>query len=277
VRYGKNLGIDANFTSQIAESVIEIYANVFPYLVEQKEIILKELTTEESKFRATIEKGLKEFEKLISGKKALTAEDVFFLYETYGFPYELTKEEAQKRETIVATKEEFEKKAEKHRELSRTASAGMFKGGLQEHSEITTKYHTATHLLHAALRQILGTHVQQKGSNITGERMRFDFSHPEKVTEEQLKEIEDLVNHQIEAELPVICQTLDKEEALRSGALGLFTDKYGDKVTVYSIGEFSKEICGGPHVQNTKELGYFQITKEESAGAGVRRIYATLS
>ena len=243
------------------------------------------IEAEIKKFGQTLDKGLKEFNKLqnISGK------DAFNLFQTYGFPLELTEELAQEK-GLQINKQEFEEEFKKHQELSRTASAGMFKGGLGEQSEVATRYHTATHLLHAALRQILGEHVQQKGSNITAERLRFDFSQPEKVTEEQLKQIENLVNEKIKENLQITSEVMDKNEALQSGALGFFTEKYGDRVTVYTIGDpstlrqaqgsrslFSREICGGPHAKFTGELGKLKIIHEEGAGAGIRRIYATLS
>ncbi len=260
------------FLGELIDAVAEIY-RATSYFPEQGEELVKQVVWEElAKFERALAQGLKEIEKIenITGKLA------FDLFQTYGFPLELT-EELAKEKGLEIDREEFRQEFEKHKELSRTASAGMFKGGLGEQSEVTTKYHTATHLLHAALRKVLGEHVQQKGSNITAERLRFDFSQPEKVSEEQLKEVENLVNEQIQKDLPVTSEVMDKEDALKSGALGFFTEKYGDKVTVYTIGDFSKEICGGPHVNNTKELGNFKIIKEESAGAGVRRIYAALS
>lgn len=202
-----------------------------------------------------------------------TPEEVFDFITTFGLPLDIIRDELHWQGNYGVV----EKLLNEHREKSKTASAGMFKGGLADHSEEVTKYHTATHLLHAALRKILGTHVQQKGSNLTAERLRFDFSQPEKLTEEQIKQVEDLVNKKIQENLPVSSEVTDKEEALSSGALAFFGDKYGDKVTVYSIGDFSKEICGGPHVTSIGELGQFKIIKEESAGSGIRRIYATLS
>lgn len=255
-----------------AEVFIDLMSPVYPELNQHRQKILGILGAEVKKFSQTLDRGLKEVNKLNS----ITGKTAFDLFQTYGFPLELTIELAEEKGFKVDI-EEFKQEFEKHRELSRTASAGMFKGGLGEQSEITTKYHTATHLLHAALRQVLGNHVQQKGSNITAERLRFDFSHPEKLTEEQLKQVESLVNQKIGEGLPVIREEMNKDKALNSGALGFFAEKYGDKVSVYTIGDFSKEICGGPHVENTKQLGHFKITKEESAGANLRRIYATLS
>lgn len=267
----------------VAKTFISIMSATYPALTDKEDFILQTLTQEVNKFNQTLGKGLKEFQKLTN----ITGKIAFDLFQTYGFPVELTVELATEK-GMQFDLDEFKKEFEKHKEFSRTASAGMFKGGLGDQSEIATKYHTATHLLHAALRQVLGNHVQQKGSNITAERLRFDFSQPEKVTEGQLKEIEELVNQKIKEGLPITSEVMDKKEALKSGALGFFTEKYGDKVTVYTIGNpstssgrsgppFSREICGGPHVKSTGELGTFTITKEESAGAGLRRIYAVLS
>lgn len=260
------------FLRSLPNKIIDIYKDTNYFSDKDKEYITLVISEELNRFAKTLDQGLKEFHKL----KEITGKEAFNLFQTYGFPWELTAELA-KENGIDVNKQEFEEEFKKHQELSRTASAGMFKGGLGEQSEITTKYHTTTHLLHASLRKILGEHVQQKGSNITAERLRFDFSHPEKLTEDELKQVEDLVNEKIKENLPVTSEVMDKEQALNSGALGFFTEKYGDKVTVYTIGNFSKEICGGPHVENTSELGTFKIIKEESAGAGVRRIYATLS
>jgi len=231
----------------------------------------KIIVDEVKKFKVGLDNGLKEIKKIenITGKLA------FDLYQSFGFPVELTIELfADKGQKVDL--EEFKKEFEKHKELSRTASAGMFKGGLGEQSEIATKYHTATHLLHASLRQVLGEKVQQKGSNITSERLRFDFSYSEKLSAKQIREIEDLINQKIRENLPVTSEVMDKNSALQNGALGFFSEKYGDRVTVYTISNFSKEICGGPHVKNTGNLGTFKIIKEESVGLNLRRIYALL-
>jgi alanyl-tRNA synthetase len=263
------------FTNQqfkaISDTVLNVYDGIFFTKKNVKNKVLIDIGTEIERFTSTLAKGLKETEKItkINGKIA------FNLYQTYGFPLEITEELFNEKGQIV-DHSEFQKEFEKHRKLSRTSSAGMFKGGLADHSETTTKYHTTTHLLHAALRQILGNHVQQKGSNITIERLRFDYSHPSKINDDELKRIEDLVNEKIKQNIPVTEETMNKEDALKSGALGFFIGKYGDKVTVYKIGDFSKEICGGPHVDFTGKLGTFRIKKEESAGSGIRRIYATL-
>ncbi|MFH0937461.1 MAG: alanine--tRNA ligase [Candidatus Daviesbacteria bacterium] len=272
---------------EIIEIILKIYDGVYGINSEvDQNKVATVITDEMIRFAKTLDVGLKEINKI----EAINGKVAFDLYQTYGFPLELTQELfIQKGQPI--NYQEFEEEFKKHQELSRTASAGMFKGGLTEQSEIATKYHTATHLLHAALRQILGSQVGQKGSNITSERLRFDFSYPEKLTEQQLKEVEDLVNQKIQENLKVNCEEMKKEDALSSGALGFFVEKYGEKVTVYTISEnshperakrvegspFSREICGGPHVKNTGSLGNFKIIKEESAGAGIRRIYATLS
>lgn len=276
VRYGKLLGIEKDFTVQIAEIVIQQFGEFYGELKKNRETIFAELKKEEEKFRKTLENGLKEFAKLetVSGK------DAFDLYQSYGFPFEITRELA-KEKGIEIDETGFNEELKKHQELSRTASAGMFKGGLQDAGEDTAKLHTATHLLLAALRNILGDHVYQKGSNITPERLRLDFSHPERVTPEKLKEAEELVNAAIGAKLDVIRQEMSLDEAKKIGAMGVFEAKYGEKVTVYSIVDdraivVSREICGGPHAKNTGELGHFRIQKEEASSAGIRRIKAVL-
>lgn len=274
---GNQIGIIENFIGKIAQEVFKTYEGIYQF--DQK-MIQNELEKEETKFRNTLLNGLKEFEK---EKQNLSGEIAFNLYQTYGFPWEMTVELAEENK-IDINREGFEKAFEKHQELSRTASAGMFKGGLAGGGEVETKYHTATHLLLASLRQVLGQDVYQKGSNITAERLRFDFNYEEKLTDEQIKKVEDLVNEQIKKDLPVKMQEMTLEEAKKSEAMGVFENKYGDKVKVYSIGNsstsseppFSREICGGPHVKSTGELGHFKITKEESSSAGVRRIKAIL-
>ena len=222
----------------------------------------------------------KEFEKVIAklkqeNKKIIDGQTIFKLYETYGFPPEITADLAREQGFEIDTTE-FDTLFKQHQEKSRLGSEQKFKGGLAEQNEITTAYHTATHLLHKALRIVLGDHVKQSGSNITTERLRFDFSHPEKMTPEQLKQVEEIVNEQIKRDLPVISEEMSLEDAKKSGAIGLFENKYGDVVKVYTIGDFSKEICGGPHVKHTGELGHFKIKKEESSSAGIRRIKAVL-
>ena len=278
VRYGKLLGIDKDFTVSVAEIVIQNFGDFYPELKKQREIIFAELKKEEEKFRKTLENGLRQFNKLSS--TAISGKDAFDLYQTYGFPLELTIELAKEKGVIVDEKE-FEEELIKHQDLSRTASAGMFKGGLQDSGEETARLHTAAHLLLASLRQILGNHVFQKGSNITPERLRLDFSHSEKVAPEQVILIENLVNSAIDAKLDVLSEEMTLEQAKSVNAMGVFESKYGEKVTVYSIlnndGEVvSREICGGPHIKNTGELGHFKIQKEEASSSGVRRIKAIL-
>jgi alanyl-tRNA synthetase len=274
IRCGKQLGIKKLFTFLAAEEVIRIYSEIYPELEKNKEFIVSQLTQEEEKFMETLERGLREFEK-VEHRGKISGVEAFNLYQTFGFPIEITKELAMEAK-IKVDEDEFEKELTRHQELSRTASAGMFKGGLADAGEETTKLHTTAHLMLAALRKVLGEHVVQKGSNITSERLRFDFSHTEKMTEEEKKQVENLVNEAIEKKLPVTCEEMTPEEAKNQGAMGVFESKYGEKVKVYSVGDFSKEICGGPHVQNTGELGKFKIKKEESSSAGVRRIKAIL-
>ncbi len=275
VRYGKQLGIADYFAARVAEQVVAQFKTAYPELVANQGKITSELANEEKKFSVALEKGLREFSKLkqIDGKVA------FDLYQSYGFPIELTVELAREHGFSVDMKM-FEEEFKKHQELSRTASAGTFKGGLADNSEVVVKYHTATHLLHEALREVLGTHVEQKGSNITAERMRFDFSHPAKLTSDEVKRVEEKVNEVIKRDLPAHFEMLTVEEAKARGAIGLFEDKYaklGNKVKVYFIGDYSKEICGGPHVGHTGAIGTFKIQKEEAVSAGVRRIRAVIS
>ncbi len=278
MRWGMRLNLK-NFIDKIAESVFEIYSDYKFY----KENILKELNKEEKRFLETLERGLKilnlkVFEK--EGKsdwierKKIIGTRVFLLYQSYGFPIELT-EEIAKEKGYSVDRRGFEYELKKHQKLSRTASAGRFKSGLADQSEQTTKLHTATHLLLSALRKVLkDKNIIQKGSNITPERLRFDFNFPRKLTKEELKKIEELVNKQIKRETPVTREEMSPSEAKKKGAMGIFDKKYGEKVSVYTIGNFSKEICSGPHVKNTKDLGMFRIIKEESSSAGVRRIKA---
>jgi len=258
--------------------VLQTYDGVYFDRRVDRDLIDRVLSEEAAKFSKSLDKGLRFFEKQdkVDGKVA------FDLYQTYGFPLEITIEMAQQKHEQVDV-DQFKAEFEKHKDLSRSASAGMFKGGLADHSEVTTKYHTATHLLQAALRKVLGTHVQQKGSNITGERLRFDFSHNAPMTTEQQQEVEKLVNDWIKADLPVTMQLMQKQDALRSGAIAFFIEKYPDQVSVYTIGKdpehdwISKEFCGGPHVKSTGEIGPIKLTKEQSASAGVRRVYMQLA
>ena len=279
IRHAKKLEIDlnSNWEEKIANVIIEEYKNYYPEVINNKDVVLEVLKTEKIKFGRTLEKGLKEFEKMTSNlsEKKLNKDLAFKLYDTYGFPIELTKELADEL-NIEVDVDGFKEKFKAHQELSRKGMGTKFKGGLASTSDINIKYHTTTHLLNAALKQVLGSHVHQKGSNITEERMRFDFSHDSKMTPEQIKQTEDLVNKYIEMGLTVTKKEMSKEEAIKSGAECMFIDKYPDIVTVYFIGDVSKELCGGPHVNNTNELGHFKITKEEASSAGVRRIKAIL-
>ena len=277
IRHAKKLNIDINsdWEERIARKIISKYKKYYTEIEENEEVVIEVLKTEKSKFNRTLEKGLREFEKYTSKNSEIDASAAFHLYDTYGFPIELTVELANEK-GIKVDEEGFKEKFKAHQELSRTASKGKFKGGLSGNSEIETKYHTATHLLNAALKVVVNKDVHQKGSNITVERMRFDFSCDHKLTDEEKQKTEDLVNEWIQEGLDVVCTEMSKEEALKSGAECMFIEKYPDRVTVYSIGEVSKELCGGPHVKNTKELGHFKIKKEEASSAGVRRIKAIL-
>lgn len=280
VRHGKKLGIDGNFLSVPASAVIAQNAGFYTELKENETLILTELKAEEDRFLETLKKGESEFEKMLPNllknpKKIIPGRMAFKLYDTYGFPIELT-EELASESGLTVNREEFDEAFKKHQELSRAGSEQVFKGGLADHSEQTTAYHTATHLLHKALRMVLGDHVQQKGSNITAERLRFDFSHPEPMTDAEKKEVERLVNEAIKADLPVTMEVMPLEEAKKIGAMALFGEKYEDVVKVYKIGDFSTEVCGGPHVEKTGGLGNFVIKKEQSSSSGVRRIRAVL-
>lgn len=270
IRYGKKIGIEKFFTHEIGKLVIDLMGDDYPELVKNKDFVLEQFTQEEEKFGKTLEKGLREFEK---------GTDPFILFTTYGFPIEIT-EELAKEKGIKIDKDKFEKDFKEHQELSRTATAGKFKSGLADNSEQVTKLHTATHLLLAALRKVLGGHVYQKGSNITAERLRLDFSHGEKMTAEQIKKVEDTINEIIMKDLPVNCNEVSLEKAKEIGAMGVFESKYGDKVKVYSVGTpqcpYSCEICAGPHITQTSQLGHFKILKEEASSAGVRRIKAII-
>ena len=279
IRHAKKLNIDINsdWEQELALMIIDKYAKYYSELTENKNVVLEGLKVEKIKFNRTLEKGLREFEKIANnitdGK--LDRDLAFKLYDTYGFPIELTEELAKERNINVDV-EGFKEKFKAHQELSRTASQGKFKGGLSGNGEIETKYHTATHLLNAALKQVVGSFVHQKGSNITEERMRFDFSCDHKLTDEEKLQVEILVNKWIKEEIDVTKKEMKKEDALKSGAECMFIEKYPDVVTVYSIGDISHELCGGPHVSNTRELGTFKIKKEEASSAGVRRIKAII-
>lgn len=280
VRHGKKIGIEGEFLSSLAKIVLELYKAPYPELAEHEAFIFEELQHEENKFSDTLVKGEREFDKLIENmmkgqSREISGRMAFKLYDTYGFPIELTSELATEKGFTVDVKG-FEEAFAKHQEISRAGAENQFKGGLADHSEQTTALHTATHLLHAALCRVLGGYVKQLGSNITVDRLRFDFNHDEKLTPEQLKQVEDLVNDVIQKDIPVVCTTLTLDEAKKSGAAAQFDDKYGENVTVYTIGDFSKEVCGGPHVTHTGSMGHFHIVKEQSSSAGVRRIKAVL-
>lgn len=280
VRDGRKLGLDGTFLTAPAAVVIEEYKSAYPELEEHKDFIFKEIENEEKKFLNTLKKGEAEFEKLLPNlqknpQKIIPGRVAFRLYDTFGFPIELTQEMAEENGMKVDV-EGFKEAEKKHQELSRDTSGQQFKGGLIDHSEITTKYHTATHLLQQALVNVLGPQVAQKGSNITSERMRFDFSFERAMTKEEIKKVEDIVNEQIAKDLPVTMEVMDLEAAKKSGARALFGEKYDKQVSVYTIGDFSKEVCGGPHVQHTGLIGHFHIVKEQSSSAGVRRIRAVI-
>ena len=279
-RHMSKLQIDLENISDLIDLTINNLNEMYPERQTKRDIIKNVIIEEKDKFIKTLGHGEKEFEKVINkleqeNKNVIDGKTIFKLYETYGFPPEITADLAQEKGYKIDLTE-FDKLFKEHQEKSRLGSEQKFKGGLAEQNEITTAYHTATHLLHQALRNVLGDHVKQSGSNITTERLRFDFSHPEKMTPEQIKQVEDIVNEQIKRDLNVVSEEMPLEEAKKSGAIGLFENKYGDTVKVYTIGDFSKEICGGPHVKHTGELGHFKIKKEESSSAGIRRIKAIL-
>ncbi len=281
IRYGWQIGIQQkSWVQEIAKVIVNDYKSIYPELIHNLEFITNNLEKEEIKFNKTLEKGLKELGKYKSSGKEITGTIAFDLYQTYGFPFEMTEEELLKFNIEIKNPEKFKEALIKHQELSRTATAGKFKGGLADVSDKTKKFHTACHLLLSALRKVLGDHVEQKGSNITAERLRFDFSHTEKLIPEQKAKVEKIVNEAIQNNLPVFSEKILLKDAKKQGAVGVFESKYGEKVKVYTIGEkdnsFSKEICGGPHVKFTGKLGHFKIIKEESSGAGVRRIKAVL-
>jgi alanyl-tRNA synthetase len=276
IRHAKKLGIsqESDLTTPIVKTMIKIYSKTYPYLEKNKEKIINELNLEEDRFEKTLDKGLKEFKKMSLNKK-ISGKESFLLFQSYGFPIEMTKELA-KENNIKVDEKGFNKELEGHQSLSRTASAGKFKSGLADNGEETTKLHTASHLLLAALREILGKGIEQKGSNITSDRLRFDFNFDRKLTDEEKKKIEDLINDKIKGCLEVSRDEMKLNEAKKKGATGSFAGRYGERVSVYSICDFSKEICAGPHVNNLKELGKFKILKEGSSSAGVRRIKAVL-
>ncbi|TVR03950.1 MAG: alanine--tRNA ligase [Spirochaetaceae bacterium] len=280
VRHGRKLGISREFLFDPAHVVIDMYQEPHPCLRENRDRVLEEMRAEELRFWTTLQKGEHEFEKLLPNllrnpERVIPGRLAFRLYDTFGFPLEITEELASEH-GLTVDREGFETAFRKHQETSKLDSNQTFKGGLADHSEMTTRLHTATHLLHKALRMVLGDHVAQKGSNITQERLRFDFAHHDKMSDEELQRVEAIVNEQIDRDLPVSFATMTLEEARDSGAIALFGNKYDEVVKVYSIGDFSKEVCGGPHVEHTTQLGRFRIVKEQSSSQGVRRIKAVL-
>ncbi len=280
IRHGRKLGLEGGYLHNAAEQVTGMFADQYPELARNSKTILEEIDQEEERFLQTLSKGEHEFEKLLPNllknpDKVIPGRVAFRLYDTYGFPLEITEELAFEH-GLTVDREAFGNAFVKHQELSKQGADKTFKGGLADHTEMTKKLHTATHLLHRALRMVLGDHVKQKGSNITSERLRFDFSHPEKMTDEQLRRVEEIVNEQIAKDLPVTMEIMTLDQALAAGAMALFGEKYEKNVKVYSVGDFSKEVCGGPHVERTGGMGRFKITKEQSSSAGVRRIRAVL-
>ena len=281
IREARKLGITEPFTSKIADVIISEYSEYYPELAANRQQIFEELDREEKQFGITLEKGTREFNKMIERvpdfvvNKQVSGKNAFNLYETYGFPIELTEEMAAEKGFKVDL-EGFKKAAEEHQKKSQAGAEQKFHGGLADHSEATAELHTATHLLDQALRVVCSPDCHQCGSNITAERLRFDFNYPEKLTPEQLKAVEDLVNEQIKRDLPVVCEEMSIEDAKKTDAIGIFESKYGERVKVYTIGDFSKEICGGPHATHTGQLGHFKIVKEESSSRGIRRIKAIL-
>ena len=279
IRYARKLNIDINssWEKEIANLIMDKYENYYAEIKQNREVVLEVLKTEKNKFNRTLEKGLKEFEKIISNLKdnKINKDLAFKLYDTYGFPIELTVELA-KEQNIEVDEEGFKEKFKEHQEKSRAGAEQKFKGGLAGSGEMETKYHTATHLLNAALKLVINKDVHQRGSNITAERMRFDFNCDHKMTDEEKQKTEDIVNEWIKEDLPVTYTQMSKEEAIKIGAECMFIERYPDIVTVYSIGNISKELCGGPHVKSTGELGHFKIKKEEASSSGIRRIKAIL-
>ncbi|MHA2329789.1 MAG: alanine--tRNA ligase [Candidatus Hodarchaeales archaeon] len=275
IRQGNLLNIKQRFLPALAEIVISIYSDTYPELDRNKTFIIDNLTQEEKRFSSTLKRGLKRLSKILDETETLTGQDAFLLFTSFGFPLEMTLEIAKENNITIDT-QAFQKEFAHHKDLSRKATSGTFKSGLADHTEKTTRLHTATHLLQQALRDVLGDHVEQKGSNITPERTRFDFTHSQKLTREEIEKVEKIVNKQINESLEVKSEILTPEEAKASGALGFFEDKYQTKVTVYSVGNYSKEICTGPHVKNTKDIGKFVIQKQKNIGTGLMRIRAKI-
>ena len=277
VRYGMGIGMPEGFTGEVAKVIIEQYKDVYPELKRNEAFVLEQLSLEESRFARTLKQGNREFEKLVEKVQdgQIDGVSAFHLYDTYGFPVEMTQELARER-GLTVDMDGFHECFRKHQATSQAGAEQRFKGGLADHSEQSARLHTATHLMHAALRKVLGPEVAQKGSNITAERLRFDFSFGRKMTKEELAEVERLVNEAIESHTPITCEEMTVAQAKEQGAIGLFESKYGEQVKVYTMGPYSKEICGGPHAQNTGDLFSFKIKKEESSSAGVRRIKAVI-
>ena len=278
IRFGRQLQLNKGDLSQIALTIIDIYKDVYPELVANKAKILDEINAEEERFEKTLSTGMKEFDKLVFYQKGdtISGKAAFRLYETYGFPVEMTVELAREHNLKVDV-DGFDAAYREHQQKSHAGAEQKFKGGLADHTETITKLHTATHLMHTALKRVLNDpDANQKGSNITEERLRFDFTFGRALTPEEIAKVEELVNEAIKADVPIVCEEMTVEEAKAQGAIGLFTSKYGEKVKVYTMGSYSKEICGGPHASRTGELGKFKILKEQSSGAGVRRIKAIL-
>jgi alanyl-tRNA synthetase len=276
MRYARLLNLPADFLMQLIEKVFVMYKDAYPDLILKQSEILEIIKREEEKFQKTLEAGLKEADKMINSEEGPTGPAAFNLYQTYGFPLEMIEEIVAEKGEEIKNKEEFSALFKKHQEISRAGAEKKFKGGLADHSKKTTQYHTATHLLLAAMREILGPEIYQKGSNITAERLRFDFNFPQKLNEDEIAKIENLVNQKIKEGIKVEMIELPKEEALKIAKVSFDPSKYGEIVKVYKISDFSIELCGGPHVSNTSELGCFKIIKEESCGAGLRRIRAIL-
>ncbi len=279
IMHGKKLGIQTAFTSEIAGVVVDLYGNYYSELFDNEKTIYAEHQKEEEKFGKTLEKGLRQFEKVAKRDGKITGDSAFDLFTTHGFPVEVTQEMAAERGIDIDVSD-FEEKMQSHKDQSRSGAEKKFAGGLADDSAEVVRLHTATHLLHRALKNVLGDEIEQKGSNITAERLRFDFSYPEKVPADKLQEIEDQINEIIQKDLPVHFEELTPEQAKERGAIGYFDDKYatlGNKLKVYFVGDYSSEICGGPHVERTGELGGLKIAKEQAVSAGVRRIKATIS
>ena len=281
VRFGRKLAMPDGFTAEIAQVVIDQYGEVYPELVSNRDHILNELLQEENRFAKTIAQGLKEFDKLVGwmtktgAEKVINGKTAFRLYDTFGYPLEMTIEMA-KEQGFTVDEAGYAAAFAEHQKKSHAGSEQRFKGGLADTGEATARLHTATHLLNAALRTLLGSGITQRGSNITAERLRFDFNFPRKLEPAELQAVEDWVNQAIEADVPVVCEEMPLEEARARNAMGVFSSKYGDVVKVYTMGDYSCEICGGPHAENTGDLGEVHIVKEESSSAGVRRIKAVL-